>query len=70
MPEDFFALFGTPQLIRRYAALHARSAEIFLKLAEATERHDLSTRQECMTALAALAVEQTEGRGHVDPPTA
>ncbi len=70
MPPDFMSLFGTPMLIRRYAALHAESAKILSRLAVATEQNDLETKQRCFDALASLADQQTEGRGHVDAPSA
>jgi hypothetical protein len=70
MPPDFMSLFGTPTLIRRYAALHAESAKIFSQLANFTEEGDKKGIQECMDALAQLADQQTEGRGHVAAPSA
>lgn len=70
MPEDFMSLFGAPHLIRRYAALHAKSAEIFYALATATEQHDHAKRDELIATLAGLAEEQTGGRGYVAPPEA
>ena len=65
MPPDLMSLYGTPQLIRRYAALHAESATILSRLAVCTEQDDEQGKQECFNALARLADAQTEGRGYV-----
>ncbi len=64
MSPDLMSLYGTPQLIRRYAALHAESAKILSRLAVATEQCDIHAKQECFNELAKLAEEQTEGNGH------
>ncbi len=70
MPESLLALFGAPHLIRRYAALHAKSAEILYNLAAATENKDTKVQAMCLTELEGLAEQQTEGRGYVAPPSA
>jgi len=64
MPPDLMSLYGTPQLIRRYAALHAESATILSRLAVCTEVGDEAGKQDCFNALAKLADAQTEGHGY------
>ena len=64
MPPDLMSLYGTPQLIRRYAALHSESAKILSRLAVCTEQEDEAGKQECFNSLARLADEQTEGHGY------